>query len=69
LRPEGRARHCGTTWGYGIRAKIMSIHGRQQAPSSQRSHLAVMLLPSGLTVSVDRTAPLVPGMPGCSLAR
>jgi hypothetical protein len=36
----------------------MSIHGCQLAPSSLRSHLAVMLARSGLIVSVDRTAPL-----------
>jgi hypothetical protein len=41
------------------RVKVTSIHGRQLAPS-RRSHLAVMLLRSGLTVSVDRTAPPAP---------
>lgn len=43
---------------YGIRAKVMSIQSCQVVPSSLRSHLAVMRRPSGLTVSVDRTAPL-----------
>ena len=44
--------------------KVKSIHGCQLASSSQRSHLAVMLFPSGLTVSVDRTAPLAPAEEG-----
>jgi hypothetical protein len=36
----------------------MSIHGCHLAPSSLRSHLAVMLLRSVSTVNVDRTAQL-----------
>jgi hypothetical protein len=40
-----------------MRVKVMSIHGCQLAPSSLRSHLAVMPLRSGPTVRVDRTAP------------
>ena len=31
-----------TSSGYLIRVKVMSIHGCQRAPSSLRSHLAVM---------------------------
>jgi hypothetical protein len=36
----------------------MSIQSCHVAPLSERSHLAVMVPLSGLTVSVDRTAPL-----------
>jgi hypothetical protein len=43
--------------GSGIRVKVMSIQGCQVAPSSLRSHLAVMPVPSAPTVRVDRTAP------------
>ena len=48
----------GATLSHGIRVKVMSIHGCHVAPSSQRSHLAVMVALSALTVSVDRTIPL-----------
>ena len=51
---------------YGIRVKVMSIHGCQLAPSSLRTHLAVMPLRSGLTVSVDRTAPPASASEGCA---
>jgi len=48
----------------GSRVKPMSIHGCQLAPSSLRSHLAVMPLRSGLIVSVDRTALLASAAAG-----
>ena len=55
---NGGRPHCHTASSYGIRVKVMSIQSCQVAPSSERSHLAVMLPLAGLTLSVDRTAPL-----------
>ena len=51
-----------------MRVKVMSIHGCQLAPSSLRSHLAVMPLRSGPVVSVDRTAPPAPAAAGRATA-
>ena len=55
--PEARP-HCRPTSSYDIQVKVMSIQSCQVTPSSERSHLAVMLPLSGLTLSVYRTAPL-----------
>ena len=43
---------------------VMFIHGSQTNPSSLRSHRAVMLVPSALTVSVERTASVASAAPG-----
>ena len=58
----------GATLAHGIRVKVMSIHGCHVAPSSQRSHLAVMVALSGLTVSVDRTTPPASAVEGRAAA-
>ena len=44
----------------------MCIQGSQSVPLSLRSHMAVIPLRSGLTVRVDRTAPLASAEEGCA---
>jgi hypothetical protein len=58
----------GATFSHGIQVKVISIHGCHVAPSSQRSHLAVMVALSGLTGSVDRTIPPASAVEGRATA-